>query len=315
MGYSEPQGDHTEFWASAAARFPADADFVRKTIHAALKAGNFEFAEAGLRNLMESGRTRASDSNFVVGLTNFYSRQAAGVKIRALIRQFLRSLPGKPDRRIAAVRLSRFIFGYFPQKRVVVASDARGRKFLNMLERSAVGPKPKSILRRVVAMERALALSAPEVLFDTDISEAQCCKFVARVLDRLANGKSFSFIRVGDGESSCLAYEPHLIGLAQADTAERERVWWGAELGKSERTKISGQVSSAIWNADCLGIPAVSRILRDIKLSGDDELDSGRVGRGLRSVMHTFEDIEGVRTRRSSWPLFASCHLHQDLAR
>ena len=316
--HSQPHLDHTAFWAEAAARFPADTDFVRKSIHAALKAGRAEIARLGIRTLSESRRTKAQDSNFVVGLANIYSAQADWEKLRLVVRQFLRSLYGKPDYRIAAVRLSRIIFAYFPRIRSPIDHDTErrlGERFLTMLERSAAKPKPKSILRRVVAMERALASSSPMALFDTDVSEDQCLQFVALVHNRLANGEGFSFIRVGDGESSCLSYEEHLAKFEEPDKADRERVWWGGELNPADRTAVSGQIAAAVWNADCIGIPTVSRILRDIKLSEDDELENGRTGRGLRAVMHAFEKI-GVRgAGRSTQQRFTSCHLHQDLLR
>jgi hypothetical protein len=315
---SQPQHDHTAFWSEAAARFPNDGDFVRKTIHAALKAGKAEAAWSSLRVLIENRRTKARDGNFVIGLVNIYSAQADWPKLRLVVRQFLRSLYGKPDYRIAAVRLSRIIFVYFPRAGSP-AGDKTGRdfgeRFLKMLERSAVSPEPKSILRRVVALERALASSVPMALFDTDISRDQCLRFVGLVHDRLASGTGFSFIRVGDGESSCLAYERHLSQFEEVDIAERERAWWGAELAPSDRARISGQVSSAIWNADCVGIPTVSRILRDVKLSEDDQLGGGRTGRGLRSIIHTFENGAHAGVRQSARQCFTSCHLHQDLSR
>jgi hypothetical protein len=184
-----------------------------------------------------------------------------------------------------------------------------------MLARSSAPPKPKAILQRVVEMQRSLTSSASMTLFDTDISQAQCRKFIALIHDRLATGNGFSFIRLGDGESSCLPYEPHLSGFAQQDTAERERMWWGAELEAPDRVRFSRQISAAIWNADSVGIPTVARILRDVRLSENDELESGRVGRGLRAVLYAFENIEHLPLRRSVLPLFTSCHLHQDILR
>ncbi len=318
LARSQPHHDHTEFWSKAAARFPVETNFVRKTIHAALKAGNAQVVEAGIRTLIESRRTQWRDSNFVIGLANIYASQSDGPRIRKLVRQFMRSLRRKPDYRMAAVRLSRLIFAYFPRAPSTAGlRDGPGfdQKFLKMLERSSVKPQPKSILRRVVALENALAASASMALFDTDISAAQCRKFVASALDALAGGNGFSCIRLGDGESSCLSYEPHLADFAQADTADRERAWWGAELDASERLKISRQIASAIWNADWVGIPTVSRILRDINLSENDRLEGGRTGRGLRSVLHTFEHMDRFRPGFSNLQQFTSCHVHQDLMR
>jgi len=318
LARSQPHHDHTEFWSAAAARFPVETNFVRKTIHAALKAGKVEVAEAGICCLIESRRTGWKDSNFVIGLANLHASQSDLPKIRKLVRRYMRSLRRKPDYRIAAVRLSRLIFAYFPRAPSPAGlrnSAGFERKFLTMLERSAVKPQPKSILRRVVALENALAASASAALFDTDISAVQCRKFVASALGALAGGNGFSCIRLGDGESSCLSYEPHLAEFAQADMADRERAWWGAELDASERLKISRQIASAIWNADWVGIPTVSRILRDLNLSENDRLEGGRTGRGLRSVLHTFENMDRFRPGFSNLQQFTSCHVHQDLMR
>ena len=121
LAQSQPHTDHTEFWSSAAARFPSEMDFVRKTVHAALKAGKVEVAEAGLQTLIERRRTRWKDSNFVVGLANVYAAQSDPSRIRKLIRQFLRSLRRTPDYRIAAVRLSKLIFAHFPRSHLDLA--------------------------------------------------------------------------------------------------------------------------------------------------------------------------------------------------
>jgi GT-D fold-like domain len=318
LGQLHPNDDHTDFWQDAVARYPADREMVRKMVHAALKAGRISVAESGVWNLIESRRTRSPDGNFVVGLANIYQQRREPEKIVALVRQFLKSLRGTPDYRIAAVRLSRFIFSHFPRRRFSGYSGAGAavdRNFLRMLARSAVGDGPRTLLCRTVALQEKLGALSPPGLFDTDISPAQCEQLIGTIHAHLARDMPFSLVRVGDGESNCFSYEPHLSGFAEADAADRERMWWGLTLQAGDRTRLSRHVCEAIWNADCVGIPNLARILRDVKLAGDDALEDGRTGRGLRAVLHTFEHIERFKPPQARLPHFSSCHIHQDIAR
>jgi hypothetical protein len=78
---------------------------------------------------------------------------------------------------------------------------------------------------------------------------------------------------------------------------------------------MSTLVAGAIWNADCIGVPTVSRFLRDIKLGADDALETGRTGRGLRATLWALENLQRFRPDYLPPPVFSSCHLHQDLER
>jgi hypothetical protein len=318
LQFLKPKDDHSGYWLEALERYPREIDFVRKATHAALRVGNLRVAEDSLARLIERKHTRYRDANFVVGLANIYGERGESAKVRGVVRRFLRSLRGKAVCRIASVRLSRLIFAWFP------SAKARNRhlpkrdldeRMLSMIARSAVRPKSKALLDRVLKLQQSLAARSPCTFFDTDISEEQTLEFIALALQHLNSGKAFSFVRLGDGESSCIPYEQRLSSFELTDSIAREKMWWGRALTESERTKYSRAVSEAIWNADCIGIPTISRFLRDINLSGNDGLENGRTGRGLRAVLNALEQVDRVLPDPLRSPYFASCHLHQDISR
>jgi hypothetical protein len=150
-------------------------------------------------------------------------------------------------------------------------------------------------------------------LFETDISVAQCHHFVAIVRQRLREKRPFSFVRLGDGEAACLPYEPGLSFFAAPDRRDRERIWWGKPLDRRTRSRIYPQLAQAIFDADCIGIPTVSRFVRELRPERNDTLETTLTGRGLRAVLHCAEHWEYLRSPGISAPVFTSCHLHQDL--
>ncbi|HSZ74132.1 MAG TPA: hypothetical protein VK779_04875 [Rhizomicrobium sp.] len=318
MDRLRPHEDRTDYWVRAVERFPEERAFLRKKVHAALRADRAQEAEAGLGLLLRRHRLAERDCNLVTGMANLYHREGDEASIRFLVRRFLESLQGTRTYRIAALRLSRLIFAHFPraeeagEKRAVRGFAGHLRK---MLQKSPAASKPKNLLLRVIEMEHKLAAEFPPALFDTHISPAQCRAFIEIVRARLAAGTPFSFIRVGDGEATCLPYEPHLARFAVADAADRERTWWGKPLDPASRTEMSALVAGAIWDADCIGVPTVSRFLRDIRLEQDDALETGRTGRGLRAALSALENIGQFRPRHLQPPIFTSCHLHQDIGR
>jgi hypothetical protein len=309
LAHEKPHDDHTDFWSAAARKCPSDPDFLRKTIHAALKAQRMDVAEEAMRQLMLAYPLRGRDSNFIIGLSNFYQSEKAPHKIRGLVRRFLKRLRGGAAYRIAALRLSRIIFASFPKSVSVSSFDGN---FRDMLRKTMIPAQPKALLTRTVMLQQALTEKAQLALFDTDVSVAQCRAFISLVRRKLETKTPFSFVRLGDGESSCLPYEPYLAAFAEEDAADRERTWWGGALSRDQRATMSAQVAHAVWTADCIGIPTVSRILRDIKLEETGALENGRTGRGLRAVLHAVENLERFR---ADVPIFTSCHLHQDIAR
>ncbi len=307
-----PHDDRTDYWGRAVRRFPRERAFLRKKVHAALRADRAADAEAGLDLLLALHRPAERDCNLVTGMANLYQREGNPAAIRDLVRRFLKRLTGTRTYRIAALRLSRLIFAHFPRTHI---DGHFAEHFLRMLEHAPAEEKPKQLLSRVVAVEEKLATQFPRALFDTHISPAQCRMFIEIVRGRLATKTPFSFVRVGDGEATCIPYEPHLVQFAANDASDRERTWWGKPLDAAERSELSTLVAGAIWSADCIAVPTVSRFLRDIKLESDDALETGRTGRGLRATLYALENLDRFRPANLSPPIFASCHLHQDLER
>jgi hypothetical protein len=167
----------------------------------------------------------------------------------------------------------------------------------------------------VTICEENLAAVAPASLFDTDASPVQCRSFVAMVRARLSAREPFSFVRLGDGDAACLPYEPDLADLAEADAVDRERIWWGRPLLAKDRVRLALQVSRAMWDADCIGLPTLQRFIRELRLTKDDSLENRLTGRGLRAILHAAERFEVFRSRGLPAPVFTSSHLHQDLER
>jgi len=306
------EGDHALFWAAAANAYPDDPAILRMRLHSALRVGDRHGADAVLRRLIAARKTRADDARFVVGLTNIDLRADRRGRIQARIRHFLASLRGSSDYRVAAVRLSRQIFAHFPPRAGGFDRHARAR-FLHMLERSPVAPEPKQLLHRVVASEAHLEQRYPGSLFETDISSLQRRTFVALVQSRLRERRPFSFVRLGDGEAACLPYESPLSAFAAYDARDRERIWWDKPLDRQVRSQIYPRLAKSIFDADCIGIPPVSRFLRELKLQREDSLETSLTGRGLRTVLHCAEHWEQLRSVGLAPPIFTSCHLHQDL--
>jgi hypothetical protein len=310
--------DHTAFWAQALLAFPDDARLVRGKIEAALRGGSLADAEDGLAWLISTGNARHADWKFVVGLSHVdHCRGASGV-IRGRVRAFLKALRGLPDYRLAAVKLNRLIFAHFPrhwQSTAVATHGCNNARLLRMLARSDAGRAARNTLERVAGCEDALAASSTATIFDTDISAAQCRRFVTAVRERLACQKPFSFVRIGDGEAACLSYEPGLNALASLDAADRERIWWGKPLASAVRTKMAAKVARAMWDADCIGIPTLPRFLRELELTGNDALEDKLTGRGLRAILYNMERYGEIRSPYLPPPIFTSCHLHQELER
>lgn len=310
--------DHALFWNQALLAYPDELRFVRGKIEAALRGGRIEDAEAGLAWLIAKGRTGRADWKFVVGLSHVDHCRGDSSAIRARVRAFLKSLRGSPDYRICAVKLSRLIFAHFPRRRreSASASDVScSVRTLGMLERSNARPAPRMILKRVADCETELTAGPATTIFDTDISAAQCRRFIAAVRASLVSANPFSFIRIGDGEAACLAYEPKLAMLARIDAADREHIWWGRPLRPAERGAMADKVARAMWDADCIGIPTVPRFLRELDLTRNDALESKLTGRGLRAILYNVERYGQLRSPNLPAPIFTSCHLHQDLER
>lgn len=312
------RSDHTDFWRTASHKFPSDATFVRQTIHFALRAGRQSVAEEGMQWLIANLRARARDCDLVIGLSYLHQQLGDSAAVRELVRGFLKSLPDQKERRVSGLRLSRILLLNFARKHFAdpnMERERSHRQLNRMVERASLPVAPRMLLERVIRCEGDLAEISPSLLLDTDVSRAQCRAFVQMVIGALRAGRGFSFVRLGDGEAACLPYEPELAWLAKGDAIEREKIWWGAPLTRDQRRRMTRLVFNATWNADCIGIPAASRFLRETRMSENDGLDRGLTGRGLRAILYSTEHCRVFRGSPAPPPTFASCHLHQDIER
>ena len=304
--------DHAPFWSAAADKYPDDPAITRLRVHSALRAGDGEGADTALQRLIAARKTTTDDARFVIGLANIDLHADRPARIRTRIRDFLASLRGSQDCRVAALRLSRHIFAHFARTGKHLGHRSRAG-FLTMLDRSPVARQPKQLLYRIFACEERLLRLYPESLFETDISSAQRRAFVDLVRSKLHEQRPFSFVRLGDGEAACLPYEPPLSLFADPDARDRERIWWGKPLDSRLRSRIYPRLAQSIFDADCIGIPGVPRFLRELRLKRADTLETSLTGRGLRAVLYCAENWERLRSPELPSPIFASCHLHQDL--
>jgi len=304
--------DHAFFWAEAENAYPDDPSILRMRVHSALRSGDVATASSQFSLLVASGKTQIGDARFVVGLSNVNLQKNRISSIRSRVRQFLATQRGRRDSRVAAVRLCRLIFAHFPRTECASAPEIRAR-FLHLLDRSPVATEPKKLLGRVVACEERLARLYPSSLFDSDISAPDRRAFITLVRQRLHERRPFAFVRLGDGEAACLPYE-HLLALfAAPDRRDRERIWWGKPLECEVRSRLYPRLTRAMFDADCIGIPTVSRFIRELRLERNDTLETSLTGRGLRAVLNCAENWDKLRSPGIAPPVFTSCHLHQDL--
>src|SRR5690606_2011585 len=76
----------------------------------------------------------------------------------------------------------------------------------------------------------------------------------------------------------------------EADTANRERHWWGTELDIALRTEIVNQARRGLATVDVVGVPAVYRFIRD-HTDTSTSLTQNVQGRGLLQVL---QGVEGA---------------------
>jgi hypothetical protein len=285
----------------------------RRAAMQAMKDGRHDDAIASMETLLASGSASLTDAGIIVGLSHIFASRGDIRSLRTGVRQFLGQLPSLPERRLAALRLSRTIFAHFGSDAMRHRISYRARTG-NWLQRAPLKPKPKGLLFRSVTLEERLAREAPTML-DTDVSRAQCLIFAKHVRERLIERAPFSFVRVNDGEANALHYESAYASHFDSDAAEREQVWWGRTFPPPARREMSAKVAQAIWNADAIGIPTFGRILRDVHLADDDDFTLRRSGRGLAAGVAAFEQWRELRPASLAPPLFTSANLQQDLQR
>ena len=295
-------------------RFPGNAEtaalgmrICRKSIDAALRAGSLDAAK-NFAVLLAAGEARASDVNLVIGLANIYRGRNDRQELRKTVRAYLKAVLRDPDRRLAALKLSRTIFAEFPNARVEPLRVLP--RFEKMVRCAPAATGAEAWLLKVCATYARARGKSPSSLLETDCSRLQGETFVGLVRDRVFARKPFSLVRLGDGEANALAYEPEFARFSESDARERERSWWGKELSADARSAMTKQVNTAIWSADALGIPCAGRVLRDMDLKSNDVLNTGRSGRGIRAIVRAVSDrLESG----APLPMFVSFAIHQDL--
>lgn len=304
-----PGDDFTEFWKSASAEVPRSGGFIRRYLDSALAGRRIEEAEAAIARLAASGKLRAPDADYAIGLANVYLARGNEDSARDTVSRFLAAMRGKDDYPAAELRLSRMLSSLFPE----LGPGSPREQILTRLHGAALPVPALQAIQNTAELEQSLEQRANQCLFDTDVSRTQCEAFIAEVRQCLTRGEPFSFIRLGDGESNALSYPTPLAEHFQNDAAEREAIWWGASLSASARAQLAARVADAIVEADALGIPTIARILRDVRLDVPHQLSESRAGRGIFAVMHAFSQPSNFRAYLNG--ILTSAHLHQDLER
>jgi tetratricopeptide (TPR) repeat protein len=298
-----PEAGHSAFWKQAHDAFPQNATFLRRYVLGTLRDGKRAEAAGALEALFASQLLNASDTNFVIGMIHLMEGEDAAV--RALVRDFLKRFRGTPDYRRIALRLSRAVFQYFPRKAPPAGISERT---LRMLSRTPADPGASRFI--VLALQTLAGVPAQRRLLDTDIDRAQAAQIVSDLRARLAAREPYAFIRVGDGEANALDYAPDIARFAAGDAAEREAVWWGRTLGGEARAALAGRVLAAMRAADALGVPALERILRDVRLERRENFSATRPGRGIKTVLRALGKGGALD---GSYALLTSAHLQHDL--
>ncbi|MEG3081830.1 hypothetical protein R3F64_18410 [Halomonas sp. 5021] len=99
------------------------------------------------------------------------------------------------------------------------------------------------------------------------------------LIDKLRNKQSICYIRIGDGESYAFSDG---VYVDQDGVSRQERHWWGGEICHETRQKIQSQFLSSLSHADILGIPTVTRLVKDFNL---EKRDSYAINSGISRNM------------------------------
>ncbi len=150
---------------------------------------------------------------------------------------------------------------------------------------------------------------------DVRSNEKERSNFKEKVLNALVLKKPFSMIRLSDGEGYAFASEHEFFSLE--DQLNRERHWWGVELGQPLRTTIERSVREAVETADVLGIPSIHRLVRDVH-DKSLSLKANVQGRGLMQVINHFSAHRWnseFGDEKMNIPLFRSIEFVTSLAK
>lgn len=118
-------------------------------------------------------------------------------------------------------------------------------------------------------------------------------KFKNLLIERVREKKPTCYIRIGDGESYAF---PDGLHVDKEGVLRQERHWWGREISDRDREKIQGQFLTALSSADILGVPTITRLVKDFNLEKKDSytINSG-ISRNI-CVMKAMSDFLSHKT-------------------
>lgn len=107
------------------------------------------------------------------------------------------------------------------------------------------------------------------------------------ILEKLIDKEPYAYMRLGDGEAYAFFGDGLLINGEGIERQERH--WWGTALDSELRNSIIDNFHAGLAEADILGVPTVSRLIRDFNLKETGRYPVNSVISRLLAVM------EGVR--------------------
>lgn len=123
---------------------------------------------------------------------------------------------------------------------------------------------------------------------DVRVNRQQRIDLMGLFKESLVEKKSFSLIRLGDGESYIW---DHSDNIATTEDQElREQQWWGGVLDPEIRAKLRNQLQESVKAANMIGLPSAYRFTRDTDTTLRN-LKSRHLGRGLLTVMQRVPDV------------------------
>jgi tetratricopeptide (TPR) repeat protein len=302
-----PGDDHLSYWRDVLRQFPENGVALRQCVNAAVKAGLPSEALAAFRQLVAAQQARASDASLIIALANVL-RETDRPAVEGIIRKFLAQLRGAP-RRQAFLKLSRLIWSFEAN------TQLNSKRVRTLVHRSSLEHRSGELLLRVQAIAETLNQRGAMLLLDTDVSRSQCEIWIKRIHQQVQRGSGWAFVRLDDGEGNCVPYEPHTMPFAELDAAEREVVWWGRAVATDQRELFAGKVLAAANSSDCVGIPALARFLRDVRIDMDDDFTGRRTGRGLRAILAALESGTLLPNASLAGKTIVSSRIHQDIER
>ncbi len=125
-------------------------------------------------------------------------------------------------------------------------------------------------------------LSSDNDFIDIRVSQEVKDRFERLISYQLQNLLPFAMIRLSDGEGYIFGGSGRIF--TEYDAQNRERHWWGQQVGQSLAEEIRGELLQAVKSADMLGVPTIYRFIRDHN-DKSRSLRQNLQGRGLVQVL------------------------------